>query len=311
MKIWNTPARTGFLVALTLVLSGCAAQTATPPTERMLGTPAHVGGDVVYSFADLDATGAPTSVGVIFPARTLATLPTMHSDGHHCYDQNDDGTTDLATECFASHEWVLPLPSDVARRADMPFKWVLLNWNPAGHVPPGVYDLPHFDVHFYIQPIEDVFAIAPGPCGPDFVRCDQFELGKKPPPPNYMHPDFQNADAVVPAMGNHLIDLTSPEFQGETFTRTWIYGTYDGHVTFYEEMLTKDFMLSRPNTCFPIKTPAAVGLSGYYPTQSCTRYDAEADAYSVSMEGFVLREVSPPDPIVENNQSADSPDTTG
>ena len=38
-------------------------------------------------------------------------------------------------------------------------------------------------------------------------------------------------------MGNHLIDPTSAEFHGKKFTRTWIYGAYDGHVTFVEEML--------------------------------------------------------------------------
>ena len=38
-----------------------------------------------------------------------------------------------------------------------------------------------------------------------------------------MHADFKNVDAVVPAMGNHLIDPTSAEFNGKKFTRTWIY----------------------------------------------------------------------------------------
>ena len=40
-------------------------------------------------------------------------------------------------------------------RADIPFKWVLLNWTPHGHIPPGVYDTPHFDVHFYLDSIEN------------------------------------------------------------------------------------------------------------------------------------------------------------
>lgn len=300
MKTRNAFGLVGLVAAGALALSACVATSARDSTERMLGTPVDIDDGTATSYAEFDATGAPSTVGVVFTARALAALPTAHSDGHHCYDRNDDGAVDLATECPASHEWVLPLPSEAARRADMPFKWVLLNWNPRGHVPPGVYDLPHFDVHFYIEPIEKVFALAPGPCGPDFIRCDQFAIGKKPLPSNYMHPDFKDVDAVVPAMGNHLVDLTSPEFNGETFTRTWIYGAYDGRVTFYEEMLTRDFMLSRPNTCFPIKAPTAVGLSGYYPTQSCTRYDAEADTYSVSMEGFVFHEARPPDPIAES-----------
>ncbi len=68
-----------------------------------------------------------------------------------------------------------------------------------GHIPPGLYDLPHFDVHFYLEPMENVFTIEPGPCGPEFVRCDQFDLAKKPIPGNYIHPDYKDVDAVAPA----------------------------------------------------------------------------------------------------------------
>jgi hypothetical protein len=128
------------------------------------------------------------------------------------------------------------------------------------------------------------------------VRCDQFKLATKPLPANYMHADFKNVGAVAPAMGNHLIDPTSPEFNGRKFTRTWIYGVYDGRVTFYEEMLTRDYLLSRPSACFPIKVAPAVGVRGYYPTQSCIRHLAQTNEYTVSMENFVLREASAPQP---------------
>jgi len=40
---------------------------------------------------------------------------------------------------------------------------------------------------------------------------------------------------------------------------------YDGRVTFYEEMVTLDYLQSKPTTCFPLKSPAAVGVRGYYP----------------------------------------------
>ena len=178
----------------------------------------------------------------------------------------------------------------------MPFKWVLFNWNPVGHIPPRVYDVPHFDIHFYMVPIADVFALQDGPCGPEFVRCDQFEIAKKPVPTNYMHPDFQDVDAVAPAMGNHLIDLTGSEFSGEEWKHSWIFGVYDGEVIFYEQMLTRAFLLSQPDSCYSIKSPPAVGRSGFYPTRSCIRHDAETGEYTVSMEGFVHREASAPEP---------------
>jgi hypothetical protein len=285
------------LLFCVLAIFGCSDDKKTvEPAGRLLGATSNVGNGTVSSYAEFDKNGAPRAIGIVLQASALEGLPTASSDGHHCFDRNKDGTVDLEKECFASHEWVIPLPSEAARRSEVPFKWVGLNWDPHGHIPPGVYDLPHFDVHFYIEPIEKVFAIGPGPCGPEFVRCDQFKLATKPLPLNYMHSDFKSVDAVAPAMGNHLIDPTSPEFNGKKFTRTWIFGVYDGRLTFYEEMVTRDYLLGRPAACFPIKSPPAVGVKGYYPTQSCIRFRSQANEYTVSMEEFVLREASAPSP---------------
>jgi hypothetical protein len=194
------------------------------------------------------------------------------------------------------HERVIPLPSDLSRRVDLPFKWVLLNWNPHGHIPSGVYDAPHFDVHFFMEPVENVFALERGSCGVEFLRCDQFAMATKPVPLVYVHADYKSVDAASPAMGNHLVDLTGPEFNGQPFERSFIFGTYDGRITFYEEMVTRDYLLSRPDKCFPIKRPSAVVKTGYYPTQSCLRYDAGRDEYTVSIEYFEYREATSPSP---------------
>ena len=279
----------------TLAILGCASdRNAAQSGERVLGANSRVGNGTVSSYAEFDRNGAPKAIGVIFQASALEGLPATGSDGHHCFDENKDGKIDAAKECEATYERVIPLPSDTTRRSDIPFKWVGLNWNPHGHIPPGVYDLPHFDVHFYMEPIENVFAIGSGACGPEFVRCDQFKIATRPLPSNYMHPDYKNVGAVAPAMGNHLIDPSSPEFHKKRFTRTFIFGVYDGRLTFYEEMLTREYMLSRPDACFPIKSPPAVGVTGYYPTQSCIRFLPESSEYTVSLEGFALREPSAP-----------------
>ncbi len=279
-----------------VVLSGCASlgKSTDEATNRILGWRSDLGKGTVSSYAEFDASGTPRALGVAFSASALDGLPTAGSDRHHCFDRNKDGVVDLATECLNQYELVIPLPDAVARRADIPFKWVLLNWNPVGHIPPGVYDVPHFDVHFYMEPIANVFAIESGPCGPEFIRCDQFEVARRPLPANYMHPDFKDVEAAVPAMGNHLIDLTGPEFNKQPFTRAWVYGAYDGKVTFYEEMVTRAFLLSKPSTCFPIKSPSAVGRSGFYPTLSCLRHDARTGEDTVSMETFVFREAQAP-----------------
>ena len=277
------------LLAIGLALVGCASPPQGERASRVLGTPAALGNGTVASYAEFDAAGAPLAIGVVFSVGALDGLPTVPSDGHHCYDANNNGAIEVGTECARWHERVLPLPSESARRADLPFKWALLNWNPHGHIPPGVYDTPHFDVHFYLEPIENVFAIQSGPCGPERVRCDQFALARQPVPAGHVPPDFKDVEAVAPAMGNHLIDVTASEFHGVPFTRTWIYGVYAGRVTFYEEMVTVKYLESRPDRCVPIKSPAVVAQSGYYPTRSCIRFDGKRSEYLVALEGFELR----------------------
>lgn len=288
--------RTLFIASLAaLAVLGCATdRQAAQSNGRMLGAISNVGNGTVSSYAEFDWGGAPRAIGLVFHPGALDGLPATLSDEHHCFDRNKDGKIDPAKECMATHEWVIPLPSVVARRSDIPFKWVGLNWNAHGHIPPGVYDLPHFDIHFHFDPIEKILAIRPGLCGPEFVRCDQFKIATKPLPSNYMHSDYKSVDAVAPTMGNHLIDPTSPEFHKRKFTRTFIYGAYDGRLIFYEEMLTLEFLRSRPDTCFRIKSPPAVAVKGYYPTQSCIRFHPRSEEYTVSLEGFTLREASAP-----------------
>jgi hypothetical protein len=68
-------------------------------------------------------------------------------------------------------------------------------------------------------------------------------------------------------------------------------------VTFYEEMVSRATLVGKPQTCSPIKSPKAVAASGFYPTVSCLRHDAATGETTVSMETFVLRTASPPEPI--------------
>lgn len=281
-------ALTAAATALLLTTTSGAARQAVP--DRVTGWRASLGQGEVTSYAELSDTGAPRAVGIAISAKALASLPPTSSDHHHCFDRNGDGATNQATECAHTHEFVIPLPDAVSQRTDMPFKWVLLNWNQHGHMPPGIYDVPHFDVHFFIDTIENTFAIHDGPCGPELVNCDHYARAKQPLPEGQMHPDFQDVDAVAPAMGNHLIDVTGHEFHGAPFTASWIYGVYDGRVTFYEQMIALGYLQTRPNSCAPIKSPPVVAQAGYYPTQRCVRYDAETDTYLISMDAFAYRE---------------------
>src|SRR5512143_2290637 len=153
------------LSAVAAVLVALSLGSSNTRSARILGTPSSLGNGTVASYTEFDRAGAPKAIGVVFSAGALDALPTALSDGHRCFDANHDGVIDTATECSAWHERVLPVPSEASSRPDVPFKWALLNWNPKGHIPPGVFDKPHFDVHFYIEPIENIFALQRGTCG--------------------------------------------------------------------------------------------------------------------------------------------------
>lgn len=266
--------------------------------RKVGGAIAEIGKGWVETYSEIDEHGAPHAIGITFSNDAFNELPSDLTDGHRCSDLDNNGDIDMHNECMHWHERILPLPSEISRNKEIPFKWVLMNWNPRGHMPEGVWNTPHFDVHFYIEPIENIFSLMPGPCGPEKMRCDQYEIAQKPVPASFIHKDFVDVGAAAPAMGNHLVDPTGPEFHGAPFTRSWIYGAYEGRIIFYEEMLSLEYLTSEPNECFPIKTVPEVEISGYYPSQVCTRFSPADSSVSVSIEGFTFREAT----LTVNNQ---------
>ena len=138
---------TFLLFAAALGSTGCASLDSSGPGTRSSGWHVPLGKSTATSYAEFDRNGAPTAIGVALPTTALDGLP-AGSDNHHCTDRGHDGHIVGSTQCIHTFEHVIPLPDTVARRADIPFKWVLFNWNPVGHIPPGVYDVAHFDIHF-------------------------------------------------------------------------------------------------------------------------------------------------------------------
>ena len=91
-------------------------------------------------------------------------------------------------------------------------------------------------------------------------------------------------------MGAHWIDVTSPEISGAPFTQTFIYGSFDGRVTFYEPMITLDFLKNNSNFERAIPQPAKVQKSGWYPTKmKVAKHDGLTE---VILDGFIYRQQS-------------------
>lgn len=90
-------------------------------------------------------------------------------------------------------------------------------------------------------------------------------------------------------MGAHWIDPTSPEFNGQPFTMTFIYGSYDGHFTFAEPMVSRDFLLLKPDVSIPVKSAPRVERDGYYPRHYEVIYDGKSETYTIALTELTFR----------------------
>lgn len=240
----------------------------------------------------------PLTVGVLAPAKTFTGLPTdPPNEGLYCADKNQDGTTDRATECSGGYERQITLGHKATQNKDLPFTYSLINWNPTGHVPPGVYNVPHFDIHFYMDFTNaERLAIRAGTCD-ILVNCDDVKKLTNLPDKKYL-PEGYTIQAPEPAMGNHMIDAEGHEWhQSDSFTHSFIYGVSDKEIIYYEPMVTLKWFTdliagTTENQCFDIKKPAAWQKTGYYPTKYCLDYVKNRDEVRAYLSDFVLRQAS-------------------
>jgi hypothetical protein len=238
------------------------------------GAPITLGEGLVRTYLVLDekTAGKPIEIGVVIDARTM------------------EGK--LPNEML----WIpLTLPENTPR----PYHFVLFDWNPEGHLPEGVYDVPHFDFHFYLTPHAEVQAIRRD--APDFDRkANNLPTGDFVPQ-HYIVPAPPGVDPAAlaePGMGLHWEDIRDPQIQGllgkphlfQPFTKTMIYGSWDGRITFIEPMITREYLLRRTNETIPIPQPARYPQPGWYPAAYRITYDAQAEEYRVAIVDFSWRE---------------------
>ena len=126
-------------------LSGSAddqsGQTNDNDVRRQYGPAVRVGNGIVRTYVLLDKSplDMPLEVGVVMSETVMDGLPApvAASDEHMEHGKQDEHSN--------MHMFLLDLP----QQNPTPYKFVQFDWNPVGHEPAGVYDLPHFDFHFY------------------------------------------------------------------------------------------------------------------------------------------------------------------
>jgi hypothetical protein len=230
--------------------------------HRQYGTPVKVGNGMVRTYIVTDAKqgGKPLEIGVAMSEQSLEGLPApmpMAADakGH------DHAAMQM-------NMYLLDLPAQNPTQ----YKFVQFDWNPAGHEPEGVYTFPHFDFHFYTVGKDVRASILPS--DPLFAtKAASF------PAQAYWYPFYVDAAtlaggipaalATVPQMGLHWLDVRSPELQAlaghpenyKQFTKTFIYGTYDGQFIFDEPMITRAYILEKKTATDPALIDEVIPVS--------------------------------------------------
>lgn len=153
---------------------------------------------------------------------------------------------------------------------------ITIDWNPMGHEPEDVYDVAHFDFHFYFSSKEDVAAI------------DCSDRTPVPPhliPDGYVLPPLDAPGACVPKMGYHAVPVKDlgPD---QIFDQTLIYGYYGGELIFFEPMIAHEHLQSGRTVVQRIVYPDAflANLQNKFaPTDFVLKFDSASQTYQITL----------------------------
>ncbi|GAB2536487.1 DUF5602 domain-containing protein [Rufibacter soli] len=258
--------------SLILFSAACSEQEVVEPTgavtsqdlfskhkeKTFYGPATPMGQGVARAWLSVNEEGEPTAIGVNISARAVDNLG-------------------MEPKMFTLR---LPKQADATL-----YEFVSLDWNPEGHPPMGIYTLPHFDLHFYMIPEDEVMAI-PG-MDPGMPGSFNFDTAV---PAQYVPWHYVMDPGIVPAMGVHWGDLNEPQYNGQTFTRTMILGSYQGKFIFHEPMFTLAYLQTKPNVEIPIPQPSAYQQPGYYPLSYSFMYSSTPKEYTIALTNLTWRQ---------------------
>ena len=236
------------------------------------------------TFTTETPAGEPKYHGVELERDALAGLPTADelagSENQAAADKYSADGQALRVHKKWSLEFFVPFPE----AAETPFTFLGLNWNPGGHPPPGVYTVPHFDVHFHMLAPATVDAITgPQPAPYDAIPAERIPEGyvRTPVP----------AERYITDMGEHLIPADAPELAGGEFTNTLIQGivAVEGapRLAFVEPMVTREYLRGLAGVDRrPVPRPETYPTDERYPTSYSVRDVPSKDAIAIVMRDF-------------------------
>ncbi|AFY71681.1 hypothetical protein Pse7367_3444 [Thalassoporum mexicanum PCC 7367] len=247
--------------------------------KRVTGDVKPIGNGEVSTWVELDQDGHPTSIGV-----------TMTEDGLYGLPESDDDPAEkdalkltlLDGIGHATYEHELAFPAEVKETA---FNHMGYNWNAFGHWPGGIFTEPHFDVHFYMESMDYRHSM-------DKSAKQDILIGHKKMERKYVPPGHSIVYGTLePRMGIHWADLSSPELKPGNFNKIFLFGSYNGKMLFWEPMITRRFLLTKPtNYVEPIVQPYEYPKSGYYPLEYSIRYNADKKEFDIALDKLVYRQ---------------------
>ena len=220
------------------------------------GKPVSIGQGTAHTVVRTGADGAVAAIGIVFTESALEGLPAAKPGAEPRFP------------------YLLSMPTKGPKTV---VDHVVIDWEVMGHPPPQVYDVPHFDFHFYLVRRSEVSKVRfKGPK-------DSGDPAQQPPadqmPPGYVLPP----GTAVSGMGVHAINPAAPEFQKQPFTATFIYGYYNKRLTFLEPMASLEFLKSKPSFSAAAPRPARYAKGGAYPSSYSIGYDGERKVYEVTL----------------------------
>jgi hypothetical protein len=250
--------------------------------QTIFGDEKQVGNGNVRTWVKVDKDQKPLSIGITVTESALSGLPTEDAppqEGSLKLKLMDGGPNH-------TFEYELMFPP-VGKTA---FNHMGFNWNPKGHGPEA-FELPHFDVHFYMATTAYRHNVTSDPNEPT-----KFAKVSNILPPKEFLPEYYELalNTAEPRMGSHYADVRSPQLKPGNFSNIFLIGVHDGNVVFWEPMITLDYLKTKPNFSTKLNVPEAYPIGGYYPTAYSVVYDSKRQEYNISLDDLTYRKASYP-----------------
>tara|TARA_R110000868_G_scaffold36900_4_gene130511 strand:- start:14982 stop:15752 length:771 start_codon:yes stop_codon:yes gene_type:complete len=219
----------------------------------------------VRSWISADANGNPNEIGIELTREALLN------------PERDKNNAPLAGSTIV-------IPLHLKAKQLTPFDHIGLNWNPNGHEPEHVFDVPHFDIHFYMISVEQQLAI---PAWSESTN----DLFNNYPPLGYMPADYftpPDAGTAEAQMGKHWLPINLPDYL--PFSKIMIYGSFNGDFIFVEPMITLAYLLSNQESSLHYSQPEHFAKAGNYPTKYNVYHDANTGSTFITLSDFVMRD---------------------